>query len=55
VRRGAVVRALAVCTRHNYVHVFRSFILFALQRYFANPSEDVLADLFESLNGILFF
>eukprot|EP00026_Physarum_polycephalum_P003239 Phypoly_transcript_03249.p1 GENE.Phypoly_transcript_03249~~Phypoly_transcript_03249.p1 ORF type:complete len:784 (+),score=142.64 Phypoly_transcript_03249:155-2506(+) len=50
VRRGAVVRALAVCTRHNYIHIYKPFILLALQRYYAHPSEEVLADLFQSLN-----
>ncbi len=53
VRRGAVVRSLAVCTRHNYIHIYKPFILLALQRYYANPSEEVLADLFASLNGTL--
>lgn len=50
VRRGAVVRALAVCTRHNYIHIYKPFILLALQRYYAQPSEEVLADLYQSLN-----
>eukprot|EP01111_Echinosteliopsis_oligospora_P018977 TRINITY_DN8966_c0_g1_i1.p1 TRINITY_DN8966_c0_g1~~TRINITY_DN8966_c0_g1_i1.p1 ORF type:complete len:669 (+),score=182.08 TRINITY_DN8966_c0_g1_i1:232-2238(+) len=52
VKRGAVVRSLAVCTRLNYIHIYKPFMMLALQKYFQNPSEEVLADLFDAFNGM---
>lgn len=52
VRRGSVVRTLAVCTRHNYIHIYKPFMMLALQRYYANPSEEVLAELYTALNAM---
>ena len=52
VRRGAVVKAMAVCLRQNYIHIFKPAIVLALHKFYQNRSEDVLAELFDSLNAM---
>ncbi|KZT04479.1 spindle pole body interacting protein [Laetiporus sulphureus 93-53] len=49
-RRGAVVKAMAICTRHSFIQVFKPVLLMALDDYFANPSQDCLARLFDAIN-----
>jgi hypothetical protein len=34
VRRGAVVRAIAICTRHQFMHIFKVFSFLFLFFYF---------------------
>lgn len=50
--RGAKVMALAICTRHPYIQIFKPLLLMALDDYFANPSQDCLARLFDAVNAI---
>lgn len=52
VRRGALVKAIAVGTRHPFIHVFKPALLLALDDYFKSPSMDVLVRLFDSLNSL---
>ncbi|GAA5997729.1 AFI1/MesA family protein [Rhodotorula paludigena] len=52
VRRGALVKALAVATRNPYIQIFKPILLLALEDYFNNPSLSVLANLYESLNAM---
>lgn len=52
VRRGAVVKAMAVCTRHPFIQIFKPVLLLALDDYFANPSQDCLARLFDTINSM---
>ncbi|KAH7886952.1 docking domain of Afi1 for Arf3 in vesicle trafficking-domain-containing protein [Phlebopus sp. FC_14] len=51
-RRGAVVKAMAVCTRHPFIQIFKPVLLLALDDYFANPSQDCLARLFDAINSM---
>lgn len=51
-KRGADVRAMAICTRHPFLHIYKPLLLLALDRYFQNPSIDVLASLFEAVNSM---
>ncbi|BGP15794.1 hypothetical protein JCM10213v2_003783 [Rhodosporidiobolus nylandii] len=59
VRRGALVKALAVATRNPYIQIFKPILLLALESYFstAPTSPDgglsVLSNLYNSLNTSL--
>jgi hypothetical protein len=50
--RGAQVLALAICTRHSFIQIFKPFLLMALDDYFADPSQDCLARLFDAVNSM---
>ena len=67
--RGARVLALAICTRHSFIQIFKvctlntlikvklslaskPFLLMALDDYFADPSQDCLARLFDAVNSM---
>ncbi|KAK4545432.1 hypothetical protein LTR36_002782 [Oleoguttula mirabilis] len=52
VKRGAVVKAMAVCTRHSFLHIYKPLLLLALEQYFANPVIDTLAELYEAVNSM---
>lgn len=52
VRRGAVVKAMAICTRHPFIQIFKPVLLLALDDYFANPSQECLARLFDAINSM---
>ena len=54
VRRGAVVKAIAIFSKYHYVNIFRSPLSKALDLYFADPKagETVLKDLYSSLNTL---
>ncbi|KAH6913778.1 mesa protein [Coprinopsis sp. MPI-PUGE-AT-0042] len=50
--RGAKVMALAICTSHPFIQIFKPLLLMALDDYFAEPSQDCLARLFDAVNAI---
>ncbi|KAF9101080.1 hypothetical protein BGX29_006015 [Mortierella sp. GBA35] len=52
IRRGAAVKAMAICTTHQYLHVYKPVLLLALENYFKNPSIEVLKTLYESVNSM---
>lgn len=52
VRRGAMVKALAIATPNPYIGIYKPLLLLALEEYFTNPSADILAKLYESANAI---
>ncbi|KDE03431.1 hypothetical protein MVLG_06094 [Microbotryum lychnidis-dioicae p1A1 Lamole] len=52
VRRGALVKALAVASHHPYIQVFKPVLLLALEAYFIEPSSAYLARLFHSINSM---
>ncbi|KAG0055256.1 hypothetical protein BGZ83_009188 [Gryganskiella cystojenkinii] len=52
IRRGATVKAMAICTTHQYLHVYKPVLLLALENYFKNPSVEVLKTLYESVNSM---
>ncbi|KAH6576898.1 hypothetical protein BASA62_001133 [Batrachochytrium salamandrivorans] len=51
-RRSARVKAMAIASRHPWVHVFKPLLVLALDKYFISPSEKVISDLFSVLNGV---
>ncbi|KAF9585446.1 hypothetical protein BGW38_002360 [Lunasporangiospora selenospora] len=52
IRRGATVKAMAICTTHQYLHVYKPVLLLALENYFKNPTIEVLKTLYESVNSM---
>ncbi|KIV77207.1 hypothetical protein PV11_09024 [Exophiala sideris] len=52
VKRGAVVKAMAICTRHSFLHIYKPLLLLALEDYFKSPSPDTLELLYNSLNAM---
>ncbi|PGH23261.1 hypothetical protein AJ80_02677 [Polytolypa hystricis UAMH7299] len=52
VKRGAVVKAMAVCTRHSFLHIYKPLLLLALEDYFKSPFPETLAALYNSLNAM---
>ncbi|RKO93362.1 docking domain of Afi1 for Arf3 in vesicle trafficking-domain-containing protein [Blyttiomyces helicus] len=52
VRRGARVKAMAIVSRHQWVHVFKPLLVLALEKYFVVPSADILAALFTAINAM---
>ncbi|KAE8411778.1 docking domain of Afi1 for Arf3 in vesicle trafficking-domain-containing protein [Aspergillus pseudocaelatus] len=52
VKRGAVVKAMAICTRHSFLHIYKPLLLLALEDYFKNPYLETLALLYNALNAM---
>lgn len=52
VRRGAMVKAMAIATPYPHIGIYKPLLLLALDEYFNNPSPDVLAKLYDSANNI---
>ena len=51
-KRGAKTQAMAICTRHTFLHIYKPLLLLALDDYFKNPSQEVLENLYNSLNAM---
>ncbi|TVY51329.1 Protein mesA [Lachnellula cervina] len=49
-KRGAVVKAMAICTRHPFLHIYKPLLLLALEEYFKSPHPATLALLYEAVN-----
>ncbi len=52
VKRGAVVKAMAICTRHSFLHIYKPLLLLALEDYFKVPTPDTLELLYNALNAM---
>ncbi|KAH6687286.1 docking domain of Afi1 for Arf3 in vesicle trafficking-domain-containing protein [Plectosphaerella plurivora] len=52
VKRGAVVKAMAICTRHPFLHIYKPLLLLALDEYFKSPVPETLAMLYEAVNAM---
>ncbi|KAB8070276.1 docking domain of Afi1 for Arf3 in vesicle trafficking-domain-containing protein [Aspergillus leporis] len=52
VKRGAVVKAMAICTRHSFLHIYKPLLLLALEDYFKNPYLETLASLYNAVNAM---
>ncbi|KAF8343108.1 docking domain of Afi1 for Arf3 in vesicle trafficking-domain-containing protein [Cantharellus anzutake] len=50
--RGGWVKALAIVTRHYTIQIFQHVLVLALQKYFQNPSIEVLADLYDAIEAM---
>ncbi|KAH8431820.1 AFI1/MesA family protein [Aspergillus melleus] len=52
VKRGAVVKAMAICTRHSFLHIYKPLLLLALEDYFKSPYPETLASLYDAVNNM---
>ena len=52
VKRGAIVRAMAICTRHPFLHIYKPLLLLALEEYFKSPVPETLAMLYDAVNAM---
>ncbi|KAL2037410.1 hypothetical protein N7G274_009895 [Stereocaulon virgatum] len=52
VKRGAVVKAMAICTRHPFLHIYKPLLLLALEEYFKAPYRETLESLYEAVNSM---
>ncbi|KAJ4010506.1 hypothetical protein NW766_008377 [Fusarium irregulare] len=52
VKRGAIVKAMAICTRHPFLHIYKPLLLLALEEYFKAPVPETLAMLYDSVNAM---
>ncbi|KAI4117060.1 MAG: hypothetical protein LQ345_002620 [Seirophora villosa] len=50
--RGAVVKAMAICTRHSFLHIYKPLLLLALEEYFRLPFPETLAALYDAVNAM---
>ena len=51
-KRGAVVRAMAICTRHPFLHIYKPLLLLALEEYFKAPTPSTLVTLYDAVNNM---
>ncbi|KAH7038191.1 docking domain of Afi1 for Arf3 in vesicle trafficking-domain-containing protein [Microdochium trichocladiopsis] len=52
VKRGAIVKTMAICTRHPFLHIYKPLLLLALEEYFKAPVPETLAMLYEAVNSM---
>lgn len=52
IKRGAIVKSMAICTRHSFLHIYKPLLLLALEQYFANPMVETLASLYDAVNSM---
>ncbi|KAF1815552.1 spindle pole body interacting protein [Eremomyces bilateralis CBS 781.70] len=52
VKRGAIVKAMAICTRHPFLHIYKPLLLLALDEYFKAPVPETLASLYNAVNSM---
>ncbi|MCJ1307840.1 hypothetical protein MMC25_001488 [Agyrium rufum] len=51
-KRGAVVRSMAICTRHSFLHIYKPLLLLALEEYFKVPTVETLELLYDAVNSM---
>jgi len=51
VTRGAIVKAMAICSPLHYIHEFERLLLYHLEQYFETPSISILKDLYFAINS----
>ncbi|KAK9898601.1 spindle pole body interacting protein [Cystobasidium minutum MCA 4210] len=51
-KRGALVKALAVCSSRPYIQIFKPILLLALEDYFSEPTPSVLKRMYEAINSV---
>ncbi|KAK4053372.1 hypothetical protein OIV83_001536 [Microbotryomycetes sp. JL201] len=52
VRRGALVKAMAVVSHHPFIQVFKPVLVLALEDYFRDPSVECLARVYTAINDM---
>lgn len=52
VRRGAIVKAMCIFSQYHFIESFKRPLEIALEKYFENPSLDVLKSFYHSFNSV---
>ncbi|CAH0049080.1 unnamed protein product [Clonostachys solani] len=52
VKRGAIVKSMAICTRHPFLHIYKPLLLLALEEYLKAPVPETLSALYDSVNAM---
>jgi hypothetical protein len=56
VKRGAIVKALAICTRHRFYNIFKPLLMLSLDQYFDATNIDdqrqILMNLYHTINNM---
>lgn len=52
VKRGAIVKAMAICTRHPFLHIYKPLLLLALEEYYKSPVPETLSMLYDAVNNM---
>ncbi|KAI3336376.1 spindle pole body interacting protein [Xylariaceae sp. AK1471] len=52
VKRGAIVKSMAICTRHPFLHIYKPLLLLALEEYFKSPVPETLSMLYDAVNDM---
>ncbi len=52
VRRGASVKAMAVCSQYHFVEIFHALLIISLDEYYQSQDSGILANLYEMLNSV---
>ena len=52
VKRGAIVKAMAICTRHSFLHIYKPLLLLALEEYYKSPVTETLESLYNAVNSM---
>ncbi|KAL8414924.1 hypothetical protein RB594_005942 [Gaeumannomyces avenae] len=51
-KRGSIVKAMAICTRHPFLHIYKPLLLLALEEYFKAPVPETIAMLYDAVNAM---
>ena len=51
-KRGAIVKAMAICTRHSFLHIYKPLLLLALEEYYKSPLPETLEALYNAVNSM---
>ncbi|KAG4302517.1 hypothetical protein PCK1_001244 [Pneumocystis canis] len=49
---GALVKAMALCTRHSFLHIYKPILLLALEKYLDYPEKATLEHVFNCVNSM---
>lgn len=52
VKRGAIVKAMALCTRHSFLDIYKPLLVLAIEDYFKAPTVETLANIYNSVNAM---
>ncbi|KAI8809795.1 docking domain of Afi1 for Arf3 in vesicle trafficking-domain-containing protein [Cladochytrium replicatum] len=52
VKRGALVKAMAIATRHQWIQVFKPLLVLALEKYLQSGDVAIVQNLYRSINSM---
>jgi hypothetical protein len=43
---------MAICTSHQFLHIYKPILLLAMEKYFENPCMEILESLYQAVNSM---